>query len=122
MSNRPLHIIQVGTMMPFLNYYKKGPSPWISHPYNIPGRLFRFKKGPPMFTQKHYVALADLIHKRRVYIKKSGSEGETFDQTESRIDELNTLVLALSAIFEKDNPKFKKFTFIEACNRDLKDA
>jgi len=80
-----------------------------------------------MFTQKHYVALADLIHKRRVEIKArepglvNGHDVRTPGEL-ARIDELNTMVLALSEVFEKDNLKFKKFTFIEACNRDLKDA
>lgn len=121
MSNRPLLIVQVGTMMPFLNKYKKGPSAWwISPPHSIPGRLFQFKKGPPMFTQKHYVALADLIHKRRLSIRTEFPKLEP--NASDRIDELNTMVLALSVVFEQDNPKFKKFTFIEACNRDLKET
>jgi len=80
-----------------------------------------------MFTQKHYVAIADLIHARRVQIKsvdqKLGvyAQGVQQVEIENRLDEVNTMTLALSKLFKGDNPKFKEFTFIEACNRDLKE-
>lgn len=69
-----------------------------------------------MFTQKHYVAIADLIHARRVTIR-----AEAGVAADVRLDEVNTMTLALSKLFKADNPKFKEFTFIEACNRDLKE-
>lgn len=74
-----------------------------------------------MFTQKHYVALADLIHKRRLELRASNNPPAELHPAD-RVDELNLMVLSLAAIFETDNPKFRKFTFIEACNRDLKEA
>jgi hypothetical protein len=34
---------------------------------------------------------------------------------------INEITLDLCRLFKADNPKFKEFTFIEACNRDLKE-
>ncbi len=39
---------------------------------------------------------------------------------ETRLLEVNTMTLAMTKLFKGDNPKFKEFTFIEMCNRDLK--
>jgi hypothetical protein len=81
----------------------------------------------PAFTAKHYTAIADLIHGERLKLKAQLENArvrelcETMAQTEGAIEQTNALTLAFSKLFEKDNPKFKQFTFIEACNRDLKD-
>lgn len=108
-------IVQAG------EYLDRQPVPWIKCPTVFLHRdFFKLIKGKPMFTQKHYVALADLIHKRRLSIRTEFPKLEP--NASDRIDELNTMVLALSVVFEQDNPKFKKFTFIEACNRDLKET
>ena len=130
MSSNTLCIVQVGTMMPFYQGYKKGPIPRLSQPHTIiPRDFFMLKKGPPMFTQKHYVALADLIHKRRIAAKEvtfnnNGKCNPVVDEAAKTLvlEHINQLTLDMCSVFEKDNPKFKKFTFIEACNRDLKDA
>lgn len=74
-----------------------------------------------MFTQKHYVAIADLIHARRVAVRKMPTSELVVTEGEARLDEINTMTLALSKLFKADNPKFKEFTFIEACNRDLRE-
>lgn len=73
-----------------------------------------------MFTQKHYIAIADLIHERRKEIKAQPGGTMTLEG-ETRLLEVNTMTLAMTKLFKGDNPKFKEFTFIEACNRDLKE-
>lgn len=75
-----------------------------------------------MFTQQHYVAMADLIHQRRVEVKQTwGASEPTQAEGVTRLDELAVMTLAMSKMFKQDNPKFKEFTFIGACNRDLKE-
>ncbi len=80
-----------------------------------------------LFTQKRYVAIADLIHKRRLEVKRPIEATGPYHagvkkvEQDNRLDEINTLTLAPTKLFKEDNPKFKEFTFIEACNRDLKD-
>jgi len=75
-----------------------------------------------MFTQKHYIAIADLIHERRKEIKLVPPSGEDdAERMELRIEAVNEITLDLVKLFKADNPKFKEFTFIEACNRDLKE-
>jgi hypothetical protein len=72
----------------------------------------------PSFTAKHYQAVADVIHQERKAIREAAekiphpNEGLLLKQT-------NVITLAMSKLFEKDNPKFKQMQFIAACNRDL---
>jgi hypothetical protein len=75
-----------------------------------------------MFTQKHYIAIADLIHKRRVAVKAKDVASTFANEPPSpEIMAINEITLDLCRLFKADNPKFKEFTFIEACNRDLKE-
>lgn len=67
-----------------------------------------------MFTKSQYVVISDLIHARRVKEKPNDSTGE-------RLATINEITMDFVKMFQEDNPKFKPFTFIEACNRDLKD-
>jgi hypothetical protein len=72
----------------------------------------------PSFTAKHYQAIADVIYKERKAIRDAAqkiphnNEGLLLEQT-------NIFTLAMSKLFENDNPKFKQMQFIAACNRDL---
>lgn len=76
------------------------------------------EKPVPSFTQKHYQAIANVIHKERQAIRAAAqkiphsNEGLLLEQT-------NVITLAMSKLFQEDNPKFKQMTFIAACNRDL---
>lgn len=77
-----------------------------------------------MFTQKHYVAIADVIHERRVEIKEIYNDANMRDgdiEQAARLDEVAQITVKMIDLFKKDNPKFKQFTFIEHCNRDLKE-
>ena len=74
-----------------------------------------------MFTQKHYIAIADVIHARRVAVRKMPTSELVLTEGAARLEEVNELTLAMTKLFKGDNPKFKEFTFIEACNRDLKE-
>ncbi len=67
----------------------------------------------PVFTQKHYVAIAEVLHKQRKEIKQHEA-----DQA-ARLEATNDVTLALCKLFKGDNPKFNDFQFIAACNRDL---
>ena len=73
----------------------------------------------PLFTQKHYVAIANVIHAQR--LAKKANPAKTELAAEAELCAINEMTLALSKLFKEDNPKFKEFTFIEACNRDLKE-
>lgn len=115
--------IQVGTVRPHAMYYNTGPSPWMTgsslyvHPIT-------HGKTSPMFTQKHYVAIADVIHERRVEIKEVYNDANMRDgniEQAARLDEVAQITVKMIDLFKKDNPKFKQFTFIEHCNRDLKE-
>ena len=81
----------------------------------------------PMFTQKHYVAIARVIHARRVAIK--ADPGAPMDSsmawahqtaTAQELETINDLVVDLVKLFEQDNPKFRSLIFIEECNKDLR--
>ena len=77
-----------------------------------------------MFTQKHYVAIADLINARRVAIREMPTSELVLTRgglIVARLEEVNEMTLALCRLFNGDNPRFREFTFIEACNRDLKE-
>ncbi len=77
-----------------------------------------FFKDKPMFTQKYYVAIAKVIHDRRVKLKSTLESMPGPDQ-DTRLDEINELALQLAKMFAEDNPKFRQLIFIEACCKDL---
>jgi hypothetical protein len=64
-----------------------------------------------MFTQSHYVKIADVIRSART----------SHQGTDVLIKQLaiNELTLKLCEMFKRDNPKFNQLIFIEACNGDL---
>jgi hypothetical protein len=73
----------------------------------------------PMFTQKHYELIAAVMHKeRKKAIDQPEQVGDNFTRN-MRLEQVNTITLALCELFQKDNPKFKQFQFIAACNKDL---
>lgn len=83
------------------------------------GSFYLYSEGSHMFTQQHYVALAALIHKRRVEIQAHPSIVEV----QIRLNAINDLVIEMADLFDRDAPgKFKRLIFIEACCRDLRDA
>lgn len=75
----------------------------------------------PMFTQKHYVPIAQMIHAKRVAVHH-GSYGGGMSEHAVRLDEINALICELVKLFKQDNPKFRELIFIEACCKDLRDA
>jgi hypothetical protein len=83
----------------------------------------------PTFTQKHYVAIAKLIHARRMTVKAvpavpmdaSMSYQHKLD-TQVRIEEVNEITNDLVKLFKADNPKFRDLIFVEACCQDMRDA
>ena len=72
-----------------------------------------------MFTAKHFVCLADVIHQARVKAQDfNPAQGELFDKN-TALQTLADLTVDLINLFKQDNPKFDQFKFIEACNKDL---
>lgn len=82
-----------------------------------------------MFTQSHYVKVADVIRRAR-----TSQQGEhvrvdpmvAMDHSainvvvsQQRQIAINELTLKLCEMFKRDNPKFNDLIFIEACNGDL---
>lgn len=63
-----------------------------------------------MFTQQHYEKLAELISKHLVENEQQWQE----PTCGARRDVLTGFAHELIAVFEKENPKFKPFKFIEA--------
>lgn len=83
----------------------------------------------PMFTQKHYVAIANLIHARRVAV--SANPIQPMDASMSyawkqnaqvQIDAINEITTDLVKLFKADNPKFRDLIFVEACCKDMRDG
>lgn len=73
----------------------------------------------PSFTQKHYQAIADVVQaERKKAIDKEDFVGNGVIRN-ARLEQINTITLAMCKLFQEDNPKFKQMTFIAACNRDL---
>jgi hypothetical protein len=81
------------------------------------------------FTKTHYEKIADMIHKLRTEISADatltnqipGDTGWLPSDIEAKLAVVNQFTVALKDLFKQDNPKFKEFTFIGACNRDLLD-
>jgi hypothetical protein len=69
------------------------------------------------FTQKHYEALADVIHEQRVEVKAAPAFTDAMQEHDLQL--INKITLKLCKVLKQDNPRFKEFTFIAACNRDL---
>ena len=69
-----------------------------------------------MFTQQHYEKLAETISNHLVEIEKSRFSSEQMDagQHDAANSALTAFAYDLIKIFEKENPKFKPFKFIEA--------
>lgn len=70
----------------------------------------------PMFTQQHYEAIADVIHKRREKIKQREYAVNIADH---EIRAIADLTKDLMDLFQKDNPKFNALKFIGAASKDL---
>jgi hypothetical protein len=75
----------------------------------------------PMFTQKHYVAIASLIHQRRLAIKTQ-QEPDYPNEQSAGIDAVNEITNDLVKLFKADNPKFRDLIFVEACCKDMRDG
>jgi len=70
-----------------------------------------------MFTQTHYLHLADMIKAQRISIDQRKHCGVLDDdQAECMHDAMNELQHQMILHFKTDNPKFKEFLFIEACS------
>ncbi len=77
----------------------------------------------PLFTQKHFVVLADVIHHNRLKIKAHAAapeQGEMFDK-DLALQAVADLTMDLITHFKADNPKFDQFKFVEAAHKDLND-
>lgn len=72
----------------------------------------------PSFTQKHYEAIAKMIHQKRVEATEL-AKAENGTQLRHTHEVINTVTLALCKLFKEDNTKFKEMTFIAECNKDL---
>lgn len=88
--------------------YNTKPTKWLDCPRTfVHGIQFiPRRKHVPSFTAKHYQAIADVIHNERKAIREAAikiphaNEGLLLEQT-------NVFTLAMSKLFENDNPKFK---------------
>ena len=71
-----------------------------------------------MFTQQHYIAVAEIIKGARVGARKvyDSRDGDlAFSEYDARMDQIAAVQLAFIRKFENDNPKFNKLLFIGAC-------
>lgn len=72
------------------------------------------KEVAAMFTQQHYTKLAELLKQQRAAVEAAPGISPTHKDAQHAV--LNDFQLALMNFMEGDNPKFKKFRFIEAAS------
>lgn len=75
-----------------------------------------------MFTQTHYIAIAKVIHERR--LKITAQPQATFGEADTKavsLEAIAGLTADMIEMFKADNKKFNQFLFIEAAHADLKD-
>ncbi len=71
-----------------------------------------------MFTQQHFNAMADKLHRLREDIVRERPQ-KSAEEYAAAIEALNLVVLAMCDLFAKHNPRFDKLRFIGATHRGL---
>ena len=72
-----------------------------------------------MFTQQHYIVLAEVIHQRRIKIKSDAVLGKSCPVDQIKLEAIDDLTIDLMALLQRDNKKFNKLLFIAASSKDL---